>query len=329
MFFNNPYYDGPKSDHFDGKRFFYPCREKPPTVLDLLKWKFSSKKVKWSSDVFQHVVIKNTFKKHSLSLEVTYIGHSSFLVQLDGLNILLDPVFSQYAGPVKASNLKRRIPPGISLNNLPKIDLILLSHNHYDHCDIAFLKKIIKKDHPTLVVPLGLDKQLLSNQFRTTIIALDWHQSIFHKSVQLTLTPAKHWSSRTMFDKNMTLWGSFVIKGNSESLFFMGDSGYDSHLFKNIGHCYGPFDLSLISIGAYHPRWFMKFAHMDPREACLAHLDLKSHKSIAMHHRTFPLADEGPLDPEKDLAFARQSLGISEQDFAVLQEGSSCNARKF
>jgi L-ascorbate metabolism protein UlaG (beta-lactamase superfamily) len=224
--------------------------------------------------------------------------------------------------------LKRRIKPGISFEKLPKIDLILISHNHYDHCDIHFLKKITKRDHPKFVVPLGLDQQLKSYGILADIVALDWYDSWHLHSCKITLTPAKHWSRRHMFDTNKTLWGGFIIQDQAQSLYFMGDSGYDDHLFKKLGKDYGPFDISLISVGAYHPRWFMKYAHMNPFEACLVHNDVKSRLSIAMHHRCFPLADEGPLDPADDLNLSKKELNIPQDHFIILEEGSSISARK-
>lgn len=328
MFFSNPYYQGPKTDHFNGTRFFYPTSDRPPNFFDVIKWKFTSKPLKWPPHVWQDLKITNTFKQRSFDLCVTYIGHSSFLVQINHQNILVDPIYAKYAGPVKANTLKRRIAPGIAFDDLPPIDIIILSHNHYDHCDVSFLRKISKKDHPKFVVPLGLDQQLKKNRVHGTMYALDWHESVFFENLQITLTPAKHWSARGIFDKNMTLWGGYVISHEKQSLFFMGDSGFDQDLFQDIGHRYGPFDISLISIGAYHPRWFMKYAHMNPHEACLSHLALKSNLSLAMHHRSFPLADEGPLDPEKDLQKAKTALSIPLNQFIVIQEGSSIYARK-
>lgn len=324
VLFTNPYYKGSPSDHFNGKRFFHPWPFKAPSFLDVIKWKYAHKAAPWPKKI-EHAEIDFLTHNYLDGINVIFIGHSSFLIQAGDCNILIDPIYSKYAGPLKTKMLKRRSLPGIPFDKLPRIDVILLSHSHYDHLDKATLKKLTKRHSPLFIVPLGVDTLLKKLGINAPSIALDWHQSAFFRHLELTLTPAQHWSSRKGFDKNMTLWGSFIIKDNSKTLYFAGDTGYYQDMFKEIGSRYGPIDLAILPIGAYKPRWFMKSSHMDPHDAVLAHLDLSSKKSIAMHHRCFPLADEGPYDAQNDLNHALSTHGLSNQDFVTLYEGCHVN----
>jgi L-ascorbate metabolism protein UlaG (beta-lactamase superfamily) len=320
-FSKNPYYKGPKTNHFDGKRFFNPLKDPMPSFFDVIKWKLTSKPAKWPKHIKHPHFDSIDLSVGSHSVEITYIGHSSFLINIAGLNILIDPIYSTYAGPLKTENLRRRIDPGIAKDQLPKIDIVLISHSHYDHCDMNFLKFISKRDQPHFITPLGLDQLLKKEGISGSFTSLDWFESIKLPSVEIYVTPAKHWSQRHLFDKNLTLWGGFFIKSATTSVYYVGDSGYDEMLFKQISSYFPSFDVAIIPIGAYKPRWFMKFAHMDPYEACLVHKQILAKYSLAAHHRTFPLADEGPFDSEEDLKIGLKQTQIHENAFLYPLEG--------
>lgn len=220
---------------------------------------------------------------------------------------------------------KRIRNPGIAFENLPKIDVILISHSHYDHLDFATIKKIYDRDKPQIIVGLGVDKQIKRYGKKIIAHSLDWYESKkITDDVEIFFTPAHHWSNRSLFDRNKSLWGSFVIKTTSGNIYFAGDTAYNKGThFKEICKRFGPCKLALLPIGAYEPYWFMKSAHMNPRDAVMAHIDLKSKQSIAMHFGTFKLTDEACDDPPKHLAIALKKFNIDSESFRVLDHGES------
>lgn len=322
--FSNPYYKGPVSDHFDGKRFFNPWPHSTPSLIDVFKWKMKHKATKWPKQLSK---ITPEFLAHKQldGVRACLIGHASVLLQIEDCNILLDPTYALYAGPLKTKMLKRRSAFGVHFDHLPRIDVVLISHSHYDHLDKKTLLKLTKKHSPLFIVPLGVDKLLQSLGIKAPSIALDWYQSAHFRHLSFTLTKAQHWSARTAFDRNMTLWGGFMIESKEKRVYFAGDTGYHQPMFKQIHDLYGAPDLAILPIGAYKPRWFMQGSHMDPYEAALAHLDLQAKKSLAIHHRCFPLADEGPYDAEKDLHQVLPTLGIPQGAFLTPLEGEAIN----
>ncbi|KAI8894175.1 beta-lactamase superfamily domain-containing protein [Globomyces pollinis-pini] len=239
-------------------------------------------------------------------MAVTWIGQSTCVVQMDGYNILTDPIFSSrtmgdYFGP------KRLRPTPCTLEDLPPIDIVLISHNHYDHLDVNIIKKL--KDTVTWYVPMGLKKWMFSYGV-TNVVELDWWQEFKHDD-KLTIigTPIQHWSGRHFFDVNSTLWSSFVCKTDSVSFFHCGDTGYCS-AFKEIGDRYGPITFAALPIGSYEPRYFMCHQHMNPEEACLVHQDIKATYSLGVHWGTFMMSDEHYMDPPKDFEIARVKLNL-------------------
>lgn len=257
-------------------------------------------------------------------IRLTQVGHSTLFVTIAGLNILTDPVWSDYASPMQFMGPKRYTRPALDLNKLD-VDIVLLSHTHYDHLDYETAKKI--GNSALWVVPLGVSNVL--NSFGVTnSIELDWWSSYKitrhgnDEPVEVTLTPAKHWSSRNPFDRNKTLWGSFVVKSAQKSFFFGGDSAYHD-VFKLIGEKYGPFDFSALPIGAYKPRWFLKDNHCNPAEAVQIHKDLKSKQSVAIHWGTFPLSDEDYVEPALELARVRQIMGVTRDNFFSMVHGDT------
>jgi N-acyl-phosphatidylethanolamine-hydrolysing phospholipase D len=253
---------------------------------------------------------------------LTWVGHSTFLVQVDGLNILTDPHFSGRASPLDWAGPARLTPPGLALENLPPIDLVLVSHNHYDHLDEASVRGLVHR-HPkaVFVVPSGL-RRWLQRREAHNVVELDWWQAHAGHGFTVTAVPVQHFSGRTARDRNRTLWCGFVVEINGRRLFFAGDTGYSKD-FADIGRRFAPIDLALLPIGAYEPRWFMRAMHVNPDEAVAIHRDIGARQSVAMHWGTFRLTEE-PLDaPPRHLAEALARAGIAPEAFWVMQHGET------
>lgn len=297
---------------------------KPKSLLDTLKWKFASKKLPWP-----HVTPPESLAELPPSrvandrIYVSFVGHATFLIQTNGLNILTDPVWSERASPFSFLGPKRLTKPGIKLDDLPAIDLVLISHNHYDHLDINTIKKLWARDKPQIIAPLLNDLVIKSHIPAADVKTIDWAEKIsVNNDINICLEPAQHWSARGLFDRNRALWGTFIITTTTVGdICFIGDSGYNPRMFKEIGDKYN-ISVSLIPIGAYEPRWFMKDVHMNPEEAVLTHQDLKSKYSIASHFNTFSLADDSFAQAASDLAEARNKNDISYRTFITPKSGS-------
>jgi len=260
---------------------------------------------------------------------LTWIGHATLLLQLEGRNILTDPHFSDRASPVQWAGPKRVVQPGLSLDDLPPIDIVVISHDHYDSLDGGTIKKLHIRQggqRTTFYVPLGL-KRWFECRGITRVVEMDWWRRQADGPLEIVSVPVQHWSKRSLFSRNKSLWAGWVIRSNNFSFFFAGDSGYTPH-FKEIGRRLGPFDLAAIPIGAYEPRWFMKNHHMNPEESVLVHEDVRSRKSVAIHWGTFVLTDE-PLDePPQKLSEAMDEKGLTPQEFIVLQHGETLIERR-
>lgn len=263
---------------------------------------------------------------------VTWIGHATLLVQAGGLSVLTDPVFSERASPLQIMGPKRAQPPGVALDDLPPIDVVVTSHNHYDHLDRSSVALLhARSGGKTLfLVPLGL-KPWMEKLGITQVVELDWWQHHTVAGVEFHLTPVQHWSARGLGDRSETLWGGWAVLGTDLHWYFGGDTGYSKDFVDTRTHFAerqsaeqgGGFDLALLPIGAYAPRWFMREQHANPEEAVQIHLDLGAKRSVGMHWGTFALTDE-PLDqPPIDLAQARVAKGISEETFSVLKVGET------
>lgn len=313
----------PISDHYDGKTFFNPNLKIKKSLKQALQMMHDKKmKEKWP------VFVKNTataILANDLTFKqcyITYINHASHLIQLKNLNILTDPLYARKAGPLSLIGPKRVRDPGVLLKDLPPIHVVLVSHNHYDHMDLSALKKLERKFHPVFIVPLG-NRQYLERKQISNIIELDWWQShVLNDTQTITLMPAQHWSMRGMNDANVALWGGFWIQSSSMKIYFAGDTGYGS-LFKEIHQRLGAPDISILPIGSYEPRWFMKPQHLNPEEAVLASLDLKSRLSIATHHQTFRLSHEGFYEPKEALEKAMKLHGIKKEAFLIPENGET------
>lgn len=260
---------------------------------------------------------------------VTWVGHATVLAQLGGLNLLTDPIFSERASPVAFAGPKREQPPGVALRDLPPIDAIVVSHNHYDHLDLPSCRALADQPGggPLFVVPLGLAAWFRHRGLRR-VVELDWWQSHTLAGVEIVLVPAQHWSARGLRDRMKTLWGGFAVLAPDCHLFFAGDTGY-SRDFTRIREHFAPrqreggFDIALLPIGAYEPRWFMKEQHVNVEEALKIHADVGARRSLGVHWGTFELTDEALDEPPRQLALQREALGLAEDDFFTLPIGGT------
>ena len=318
-----PSYKGPKSDHFDGDTFFNKYNHTTKGFFTFLKWRFTSKKGHWPKWIENKLSSKPKKRIDENSLTATFINHASVLIQMGNINIITDPIFSKRTSPVSWAGPKRVRNPGVSFKNLPPIDIVLISHNHYDHLDIPTLKNLVKRDNPLILSGLGNGLLLKENGF-SNYKDMDWNDKITVKNTSITFLTAQHWSARGITDRLKTLWGSFLIEKSGKKVYFAGDSGYGPH-FLDIGKKYGPIELSLLPIGAYKPRWFMKYNHMSPQDAVQAHKDLQSKQSMAIHFGTFSLGDDAFDDPINELSLAIKENQISPSNFYAPEFGEIKN----
>ena len=307
-----------RSDHFDGRRFFNPngANGQPFRQLPRL---LRTPRTPWPSEV--PVEPRRPPAPGPDEVAVTFVGHATFLIQAAAANVLIDPVFYERASPVRFAGPRRVRCPGMRFDDLPPISLVLLSHNHYDHCDIGTLRLLDRRFHQTHVAPLGNGRLLRSAGIRQ-VEELDWWDTATTPLLPVTLTQAQHFSARGPFDRNRALWGGFLIGIGGQRILHAGDSGYGPH-FTEIAARLTPIDLTLVPIGAYEPRWFMKDIHMNPAEAVQAHLDLGARRSIAMHFGTFQLTAEGIDDPVRELAAALRERGVPAEQFQAIEVGES------
>ena len=306
------------SDHFDGRHFFNPTGPQLQRFSAVPRM-LLSRRTPWPKRVNQVAV--QPPPPDPTGIVLTFVGHSTFLIQTSAGNLLTDPVWAERAGPWGVVGPQRVRAPAIGLENLPPIDVILLSHNHYDHCDLKTLGALARRFEPIVIAPLG-NARLLQRAGLRRVEELDWWQRAITPPMPITLTLAHHFSARGPFDRNRALWGGFMIRVADRHIYFAGDTAY-APLFREIRDRLGAPDLSLLPIGAYEPRWFMRSVHMNPAEAVQAHLDLQSAQSIGMHFATFQLTTEGINEPLAALEDARKARNVSELQFRTLGFGES------
>ncbi len=317
----------PISDHYDGEHFFNPeptvrsATGKSVGLFTILKARLRRDPNVWATWP-KHVENKNYPLPEGPLPTISFIGHSTFLIRLPGLTILTDPVFSKRCSPTQLIGPSRVRAPGIALKNLPKVDVILLSHNHYDHMDLISLRKLRKRFPAVrIVTTLGNAAYLAKKRIRDAV-ELDWWQAVKVGDTEITLTPARHFGARTLWDRNETLWGGFWISHAERQIYFAGDTGATGY-FKQIAARFGTADLALLPIGAYEPRWFMGPVHMNPADAVQAFKDLGTKLALGMHFGTFHLTAEDIDAPLHDLALARTAAGVVEDAFGTLDIGES------
>lgn len=325
--FSAPGYHGPKSDHFNGSTFENLNGAEAKSPWEALKWSLRRNPGPWTELTKEDVAFadKSAERVHK-ELKITFVNHATFLIQTDGLNILTDPVWSDRVSPLSFAGPKRMRPPGLKFEDLPKIDLVILSHNHYDHLDLPTLRKLDSLYRPDFIVPLGVDL-LLNQQGIQNTASLDWwDEETVSNKMSVHAVPAQHFSARGLFDQSKTLWAGYVLETSLGNVYFAGDTGY-GEFFADIKETFGSIKIGLIPIGAYKPEWFMGPIHVNPAEAIQIHKDIEAEISFGMHFGTFPLADDGMKEPVNDFSEAMQKPENAGVNFKLLTEGDTFTLR--
>lgn len=319
--FSVPRYRGPVSDHFDGKRFYNQAAIEDHGFGDFLRWITNRDRGPWRDWVDAAPGLPPQRRVDGGELVATFINHSTVLLQIDGVNILTDPVYSSTVGPANLVGVSRHRPPGIRFEDLPPIDIVLISHNHYDHLDLPTLARLAEEHAPTIYLPLG-NAALLEREGIAGGVDLDWWESATEGDVRIHCVPAQHFSGRGPDDRNAALWGGFVVEAPSGRMYFAGDTGWGPH-FRQIFERFAPLRLAMLPIGAYRPRWFMAPVHIDPQDALRAHKLLRPEASLAIHYGTFAQADDGEFEPMRLLDSLLNREPRSLPPFYMLDNGES------
>lgn len=323
-----PAYKGPVTDHFDGERFHNPSAPVDRSFGDVLRFLIRRKRGDWARTPSGSA---NSFspplRVRDDDLRITFVDHSTVLIQTAGVNIVTDPVWADRVSPVSWAGPKRAHPPGLQLQALPPIDVILLSHNHYDHCDLESIKVLVRRFDPVILTPLGNTALLKARGIGQGSHDLDWWQTAdVAGGLEITCVPARHWSGRGLLDRAKNLWGGFVIRRPSSPtagpIYFAGDTGDGPH-FEEIRDRFGAPRIALLPIGAYLPQWFMQPVHLSPQEAVAVRARLGAPVAMAIHFGAFELADDGQRQPIDDLVRARKDAGISPEQFWLPTPGDS------
>lgn len=323
--FRMPHDDGPVSDHFDGTHFFDPDGVPPKKLSDLLRWQLGSglTRAAWPAWVPNAHADTPPPRVEGNRVRLSFVGHASWLIQAAGLNILIDPVWSERASPFAFAGPKRHNAPGIAFDALPRIDVVLVSHGHYDHLDIATLSKLAARDAPDMVTPLGNDITMRGADAAIRARAFDWNDRVqLGQGVAVTLVATRHWSARGLFDRNRALWASFVLETPAGKIYIVCDSGYGTGAhFRRVRDAHSPLRLAILPIGAYEPRWFMQDQHMNPSDAVKALVNCGAQQALAHHHGTFQLTDEAIDAPVKALQAALDAAKIPRDRFTAPRPG--------
>lgn len=322
----NRYYRGPPSDHFDGTLFFNPGHPDTDRGLgEVLRWRLGGKRPHWPTAVPGRQTVPDA---RVAELRVTMIGHASVLIQTAGLNLLVDPVWSDRVSPVPWAGPRRVNPPGVAFDRLPPIDAVLLTHNHYDHLDIATLKRVWAGHGARVIAPLGNDAVIARSAPDIAVETRDWWQEVaLADDATVTLCPANHWSARGVGDRRMALWGGFVVRTGAGQVYIAGDTGYgDGHVFRDVRARLGAPDLAILPIGAYEPRWFMAAQHTDPDQAVRIMLNCGARQALGVHWGTFALTNEPRTEPREALAVALAERAMPASSFLALEPGDVWSA---
>lgn len=315
------YYIGPVSDHYDGERFFNPDHAATAKGLGaFLRWQLNGERAEWPEQVPVRPA-KPAARVEGDAMVATVVGHAGVLVQTAALNILTDPVYSERVSPFAWIGPKRVRAPGVAFDDLPKIDIVLVSHNHYDHLDLDTLQRLWERDRPIIVTPLG--NGALMARRGIAAFARDWGDSVgVREDVTVTVERVQHWSTRWRYDVNRALWGGFSVTTPGGNIYFAGDCGY-SDAFAAAAALRGPYRLALLPVGGYEPRWFMKPQHLNPAEAVRAFADLGAQTAIGIHWGVWQLTDEAIDAPRRDLAKALAAASIAPARFQALEPGQT------
>jgi L-ascorbate metabolism protein UlaG (beta-lactamase superfamily) len=317
------YYHGPVSGHFDGTRFFDVNGAQPRSLADAIRWRMSRATSNWPAWSASPHSDRPPPRVEGRSWRISFVGHATLLIQSAGLNLLIDPVWSERVSPLSFVGPKRVNDPGIAFEALPPIDAVLVSHCHYDHLDLPTLSRLAAVHAPRVIAPLGNDTIMRNHDKAIAAEAHDWGDRVaLPGGAAVTFVPVQHWSARGLTDRNKALWAAFVIETPAGRIFHVPDSGYGGGLyFRRARDQYGPFRLAVLPIGAYEPRWFMRDQHLEPAEAVQAFLDSGADLALAHHFGTFPLTDEAIDAPPLALAEALGAAGIAPERFRALQPG--------
>ena len=311
-----------KNNNFDGERYFHPWPELAKNLLTVLKWQWTSKKKPWPKQIQNKSAPEFAKNLKAQDIEITFINHATVYFRHAGLSFITDPHWGLRASPITFAGPKRVRAAGAKIEGLPALDYVLVSHNHYDHLDIPSLKKLNSIYNPKFLIPKG-DAKLMTEAGILNFIELDWWDEVdLPNDCKIIFVPVKHWSARNLSDRNKSLWGGFIIQSPDKNIFFAGDTGY-CDIFKTLSDKYGFFDVALLPIGAYEPRWFMKDAHMNPQEAVQAHQDLKSKFSMAIHFGLWQLTDEAMEQPAIDLELSLKQSQIPAEKFFIPDVGQT------
>ncbi|CAN5158338.1 MBL fold metallo-hydrolase [soil metagenome] len=316
-------YAGPPSDHFDGTYFFDPDGSPPRSLWAVLRWQITKDAAKWPERAPSPYADTPPPQVTGDKVRFSYVGHASWLIQTAGLNILVDPVWSERCSPFTFAGPKRVNDPGIAFDKLPPIDVVLVSHGHYDHLDARTLSKLAAKFSPRVITPLGNDVTMTSNDSAIRAEAFDWNDRVeIGSGVAVTLVATRHWTARGAFDRNKALWASFVLETPAGKIYIVCASGYGTGAhFRRVRDAHGPLRAAILPIGAYEPRWFMRDQHMNPEDAVMALADCGAQVALAHHHGTFQLTDEAIDAPVNDLAAALDAAGVARDRFLALKPG--------
>ncbi|HXW19324.1 MAG TPA: MBL fold metallo-hydrolase [Roseiarcus sp.] len=319
----NRYYSGPVSDHFDGERFFAPGRSTDKTLGAMANWVLRERRAPWPRAYPSPFFDRPPFKVAGGALRIAYIGHASFLIQTRGLNLLIDPVYAKRASPTRWAGPARVNAPGVAFDDLPPIDFVLVTHNHYDHLDLSTLSRLNARWRPRILTPLGNDAIIRAHDGALSVEAYDWGAEVrLAQEVDAHFLPSNHWSARGLSDRRMALWCSFLIETPEGPIYCIGDTGFgDGAIFRDVSSRFGPPRLALIPIGAYEPRWFMMDQHVNPSEAVRIFQLCGARQAVAHHWGTFHLSNEAIEDPPSALKEALREAAIHDGRFRVVRPG--------